>query len=273
VRNGFIPLIICTLTTSVLYPKFSFKGGKVKKLLAIVIITVLVSVLLAQDAVIEVQAQAETCPHTDGWVKIDGLSGLSYEYIAPEGKLVAESCYKAGSHDPVFATYNPALASVTIVSEVFNSPGGVVCTAPGVPRLGCAYQDLSHASFRLINDPGTETPPTETTTPPTETATPPTETATPPTETATPPTETATPPTETSTPPTETATPPTETTTPPTETPIKTITVTVTPPPKETETPMIEVEVNTGGNLLPFGISLVGLITVAGIQLIGRRKK
>ena len=182
-----------------------------KKLLAIVIITVLVSVLLAQDAVIEVQAQAETCPHTGDWVKIDDLSGLSYEYIAPEGKLIAESCYKAGSHDPVFATYDPALASVTIVSEVFNSPGGVVCTAPGVPVPGCAFQELSHASFRLLNDPET---PTET---------------------------------------------PTETPVPPTETP--------------TETPVIEVEVNTGGTLLLPSLSLIGLLGIAGVQLIGRRKK
>lgn len=191
------------------------------------------SVLLAQDAVIEVQAQAETCPHTGDWVKIDDLSGLSYEYIAPEGKLIAESCYKAGSHDPVFATYDPALASVTIVSEVFNSPGGVVCTAPGVPVPGCAFQELSHASFRLLNDPET---PTET---PTETPVPPTETPVPPTETP--------------------PVPPTETPVPPIETP--------------TETPVIEVEVNTGGTLLLPSLSLIGLLGIAGVQLIGRRKK
>jgi len=209
--------------------------------------------------VIPVKAQAETCPHNGDWVKVDGLSGLTYDYTAPEGKLIAESCYKAGNHDPVFATYDPALASVTIVSKVFNSPGGVICTAPGVPDPGCAYQELSHASFRLIGDPGTETP---TETPPTET--PPTET--PPTET--PPTET--PPTET--PPTET--PPTET--PPTETPPTETPPTETPPtktPGPTETPVVEVEVNTGGSLLPVALTLIGFAGIAGINLIARRKK
>ena len=208
-----------------------------RKLLAIATILVFVGVLFAsfpalfpetKAVVIEVQALAETCPATGDWVKIEPLSGLSYTYTAPEGQLIAESCYKVGSHSPVFQTYDPALGSVTVVSTVFNSPGGAICTAPGVPEAGCAYQALSHASFRLIDDPGTETP--------------------------------------TETPPTET--PPTET--PPTDTPTPTVTPT---PPEETETPVVEVEVNTGGSLLPAALILIGLTGVAGFKLIGRRKK
>ena len=155
-----------------------------KKLLALVMILFFVGVLFASfpaNAVIEVKALAqETCPATGDWVKVEPLSGLSYEYTAPEGKLIAESCYKVGDHDPVFQTYDPALSPVTVTSTLFNSPGGAICTAPGVPHEGCAYQELSHASFRLIDDPGTETPTeteTVTTTPdPSTTPKPPTET-------------------------------------------------------------------------------------------------
>lgn len=188
--------------------------------------SIVVIALLFIFIAIPVSAQGQdTCPVGDGWVKIEPLSGLSYEYTAPEGKLIAESCYKVGSHDPVFQTYDPAQSSVTVTSTLFNSPGGAICTAPGVPEPGCAYQDLSHASFRLIDDPGTETP-------------------------------TATP--------TETLT----------ETPTDTPTPTATPtPPDETETPVVEVEVETGGNLLLPGLGLIGLLGVAGIQLIGRRRK
>jgi hypothetical protein len=126
----------------------------------------------------------ETCPATGDWIKVDGLSGDEFMYTAPEGYLVAETCYKAGTN-VVFQAVNPPQASVTVISTVGN--------------------DLSHASFRLVEAPTPSPTPTETFTPtPTETFTPtPTETFTPtPTETFTPtPTEEITPtPTEEITP-------------------------------------------------------------------------
>ena len=83
---------------------------------------------------------AETCPATGDWVKVDDLSGLLYTYTALEGQLIAESCYKAGSHTPFFQTYDPALSSVTVTSTLLNPQGN-------------AAQELSHASFRLVNEP------------------------------------------------------------------------------------------------------------------------
>lgn len=93
------------------------------------------------------QAQ-DTCPATGDWVKIEGLAGKEYFYTAPEGYLIAETCYKAGTN-LVFKSINPPQSSVTVISTVGN--------------------DLSHASFRLVAAPT----PTETFTPtPTVTFTP-----------------------------------------------------------------------------------------------------
>ena len=180
-----------------------------------------------------VYAQAETCPDGGAWVKVDDINDQSILYTAPEGKLIAESCYKAGT-ELVYDTYEPPVDEVTLTSSVLNP-------------VGNNFQDISHASFRLVDGPTETVTPTETTTP-TETGTPevtetpeetePPETATP-TETPeeTEPPETATP-TETpeETEPPETETPPVTETPTETETPTQTETPIVTDPP-ETETP------------------------------------
>jgi hypothetical protein len=84
-----------------------------------------------------VSAQADVCPSTGDWVKIDGISAQSYTYNAPEGKLIVESCYKAGT-TLVFASYNPGVESVTLITNVDNP-------------VGTGFIDISHASFRLAN--------------------------------------------------------------------------------------------------------------------------
>jgi len=124
----------------------------------------------------------ETCPDGGDWIKVDGLTGKSYTYNAPAGKVIIETCYKAGT-EVVYDTINPPQTSVTVTSE---------------------FQfDLSHASFRLANQTPTPTPTYTFTPTPTQTFTPtPTQTFTPtPTQTFTPtPTDPVTPtPTETPT--------------------------------------------------------------------------
>ena len=91
----------------------------------------------------------ETCPDGGDWEKVDGLTGSSYTYTADEGKLVAETCYKAGT-TVEYNDIDPAQKSVTITSGV--------------------QQNLSHISVRLVDEPKEETPtPTNT---PTMTPTP-----------------------------------------------------------------------------------------------------
>lgn len=143
----------------------------------IIISAILLMVATALILMNPVFAQGqETCPQTGDWVKIEGLAGKEYVYTAPEGYLIAETCYKAGTN-VVFESINPPQSSVTVISTVGN--------------------DLSHASFRIVEAPTPSPTPTETFTPtPTETFTPtPTETFTPtPIETFTPtPTEEFTP--------------------------------------------------------------------------------
>ncbi|MDY6847310.1 MAG: hypothetical protein SVP52_09270 [Chloroflexota bacterium] len=94
----------------------------------------------------------ETCPKTGTWVKKDGLSGTHYTYTAPEGKLIAETCYKAATY-VIYNLITPPKKSVTVTSTVGH--------------------DLSHASFRLVNKPNPSPIPTKTFTPtPTFTQTP-----------------------------------------------------------------------------------------------------
>ncbi|HAF61988.1 MAG TPA: hypothetical protein DCK95_06650 [Anaerolineaceae bacterium] len=94
----------------------------------------------------------ETCPASGDWIKVDSLSGETYTYTAPEGKLIAETCYKAGT-EVVFKTIAPPASSVTVISTVGH--------------------DLSHASFRLVDEPNPSPTPTEPFTPtPTFTSTP-----------------------------------------------------------------------------------------------------
>ncbi|RJR24374.1 DUF4215 domain-containing protein [Candidatus Microgenomates bacterium] len=89
----------------------------------------------------------EVCPEGEGgWVKVDGLSSLYYFYTAPTGKLVSNTCYKAGN-TVVYGEITPPASPVTVSSTVFNQDG---CTEIG---SGCNYQNLSHASFKLVDEP------------------------------------------------------------------------------------------------------------------------
>jgi len=86
----------------------------------------------------------ETCPNGGGWIKVDGLSGTSYTYTAPEDKLIAETCYKAGTVVE-YDTIIPPQKTVTVISTVGF--------------------DLSHASFRLVDEPQPSPTPTDEPTP------------------------------------------------------------------------------------------------------------
>ena len=143
----------------------------------IILIAIFLMVATSLILMNPVSAQGqETCPNSGDWIKVDGLSGKNFSYTAPDGKLVAETCYKAATY-VIFDTISPPQKTINITSTVGH--------------------DLSHASFRLVEAPKPSPTPTETFTPtPTETFTPtPTETFTPtPTETFTPtPTEEFTP--------------------------------------------------------------------------------
>lgn len=125
---------------------------------------IVLGLLLALGLASQPVEAVTTCPQTDGWVKVDHLSGFSYTYTAPEGYLVDQTCYKAATQI-VYEIVNPPASPVTVTSTVTNSNGQL--------------QELSHASFHLIEIPRA-TPVTPTATPITPTATPvtPTEIAT-----------------------------------------------------------------------------------------------
>ena len=112
------------------------------KLTKIIITSALTSALVLISALVfttEVQAQGqETCPATGDWVKVDGIDAQSYNYTAPEGKVVVETCYKAGT-TLVYETIDPPQASITVTTEVPN------------PNEN-AFQNISHASFRLADE-------------------------------------------------------------------------------------------------------------------------
>ena len=129
---------------------------------------------------INVNAQQEVCPEGGGWIKIEPLSGYSYAYTAPEGKLIIATCAKAGTWLN-YEYYDPPVKTVTIISAV--------------------QQELSHVSVNLIDDPNDPTTTPSATITPSATATlVPSATPTPPSfETVTPtdtgePTKTLTPP-------------------------------------------------------------------------------
>ena len=187
----------------------------------------------------------EVCPNTgNGWIKFDNLSGFVFTYTAPDGYLVAESCYKAAT-EVVYETYDPPQKSIVITTF---------------------RHEISHVSVRIVPEP-TPTP-TQT---PTQTATP-TSTNTPtqtPTETATPATPTST---ITDTPePTPTATQ--EITDTPEPTPTGTLVITNTPNPTATPGDVIT-EVNTGSGIsIPFFLILGGLAVIVMITCGTFRKQ
>jgi hypothetical protein len=115
-----------------------FKWGIVLTAILLMVTTVLILMnpVFAQGQ--------ETCPATGDWVKIEGLSGKEYIYTAPEGKLIAETCYKAGT-EVEYDTISPPQKTVTVTSTVGF--------------------DLSHASFRLVDEPQPSPTPTDEPTP------------------------------------------------------------------------------------------------------------
>lgn len=223
----------------------------VRKILLLALGALLLVASFGSGRTVTAQGQ-EVCPNTgNGWIKFDNLSGFVFTYTAPDGYLVAESCYKAAT-EVVYETYEPPQKSIVITTF---------------------RHEISHVSVRIVPEP-TPTPtqtPTQTATP-TSTNTPtqtPTETATPtstPTNTPTQtPTETATPATPTSTitdtpEPTPTATQ--EITDTPEPTPTGTLVITNTPNPTATPGDVIT-EVNTGS-----GISIPFFLIVGGLAVI-----
>ena len=175
------------------------KITKSRIVLGILTFTMMLAALLSLPNMFDgvVMAQAETCPDGGDWVKVDGLSGQSYNYTAPSGKLVAETCYKAGT-TVEYSPINPPQKSVTITSGV--------------------QQALSHISVRLVEEPKQATP-TPTNTP---TMTP---TSTPTSVITATPTNTPTM--------TPTSTPTNQFTATPTSTPTNTPTFTPTPTPTD----------------------------------------
>jgi len=87
----------------------------------------------------------DTCPSGEGWVKVEGLSGTTYEYEPPNSCEVTDNCYK-------HATY------------VHYGTGATVTADWHWVYVGRHWQwkqyDLSHASFKLACEPTvTPTPP------------------------------------------------------------------------------------------------------------------
>jgi hypothetical protein len=114
--------------------KMKFKA----RYLIIIAFVAVLSLLAIQSA----QAQQETCPATGDWVKIEPIDAQSYLYTAPEGKLVAEVCYKAGT-TVKYETIDPEQASINITTDVPNPNDN-------------SFQNISHASFRLVDEPKEE---------------------------------------------------------------------------------------------------------------------
>lgn len=138
-------------------------------------ITVIFSAFYVMQNNVSAQGQ-ETCPQTGDWVKVDNINAQSYEYTAPEGKQIVETCYKA-STTLVYKDIEPPLTEVKIESKVLNPEEN-------------AYHNISHASFRLEDISETPTPTSTFTSTPTVTFTPtPTQTQETPTPTSTPPNE------------------------------------------------------------------------------------
>jgi len=223
----------------------------VRKILLLALGALLLVASFGSGRTVTAQGQ-EVCPNTgNGWIKFDNLSGFVFTYTAPDGYLVAESCYKAAT-EVVYETYEPPQKSIVITTF---------------------RHEISHVSVRIVPEPTptpTQTPtqtatPTSTNTPtqtPTETATPTSTSTNTPTQT---PTETATPATPTSTitdtpEPTPTATQ--EITDTPEPTPTGTLVITNTPNPTATPGDVIT-EVNTGS-----GISIPFFLIVGGLAVI-----
>jgi hypothetical protein len=128
--------------------------GKIRKMLKILpkvfIVMGSVSVALAMLlSMVSEPAQAntiqtqETCPKDEGWTKVDGLTGKSYSFNSSSDKLIVEWCYKA-STTVKYGSVNPPSSSYTVESSVNDKNQEI--------------QNLSDASFRLIDGSPTNTP-------------------------------------------------------------------------------------------------------------------
>ena len=218
----------------------------VRKILLLALGALLLVASFGSVRTVTAQGQ-EVCPNTgNGWIKFDNLSGFVFTYTAPDGYLVAESCYKAAT-EVVYETYEPPQKSIVITTF---------------------RHEISHVSVRIVPEP-TPTP-TQT---PTQTATLTSTFTNTPTQT---PTETATPATPTSTitdtpEPTPTATQ--EITDTPEPTPTGTLVITNTPNPTATPGDVIT-EVNTGSGIsIPFFLIVGGLAVIVMITCGTFRKQ
>lgn len=112
------------------------------KLTKIIIAGVLAAALVLVSALVfseDVLAQGqETCPSTGDWVKVEPVDAQFLDYDAPEGKVIVETCYKAGT-TLVYETIDPAQSSITLTTEVPNPNDN-------------GFLNISHASFRLADE-------------------------------------------------------------------------------------------------------------------------
>ena len=111
------------------------------KIFAGLLVVILVLISFTIVSAMPIIEQQDTCPQTGGWVKVDNLSGISFSYDAGEGNLITTWCYKASTAINT-GIVTPPSQTFTIVSIVKNQNGQI--------------QDLSHASFFVVED--TETP-------------------------------------------------------------------------------------------------------------------
>ena len=97
------------------------------------------------------------CPDGYGWVKVDGPFGQTVFAPAPDGQLIVEVCYKAGTNSSTYSV--EPVEGVSITSTLVNNGGQVA--------------DISHYSIRLVPVVTPTPEPTVTSTPePTLTPTP-----------------------------------------------------------------------------------------------------
>lgn len=97
------------------------------------------------------------CPDGSGWMKVDGPFGQTVFAPAPDGQLIVEVCYKAGTNSSTYSV--EPVEGVSITSTLVNNGGQVA--------------DISHYSIRLVPVVTPTPEPTVTSTPePTLTPTP-----------------------------------------------------------------------------------------------------
>lgn len=99
------------------------------------LIAITIFLLLAP---VSVMAQTESCPVDDDWIKFWRLDVTEFNYTAPEGKFVAETCQRE-SNSIFYFDIRPPRKHVTIESVT----GG----------------DIHYLSVRLVDKPSENMPP------------------------------------------------------------------------------------------------------------------